>query len=63
MTAQAQSAISMENRVYRRRTRINRVMMALSTLALLFGLFWLVWIIATLLIEGASALRPWIFYR
>jgi phosphate transport system permease protein len=63
MSGPTPTAISMGNAVYRRRAMLNRVMMALSTLALLFGLFWLVWIIATLLIEGASALRPWIFYR
>src|SRR5690606_5729824 len=28
-----------------------------------FGLFWLVWIIATLLWEGASALRPSLFLQ
>jgi phosphate transport system permease protein len=63
MSGPTPTAISMDNAVYRRRAILNRVMMALSTLALLFGLFWLVWIIATLLIEGASALRPSIFYR
>ncbi|MBX3717890.1 MAG: phosphate ABC transporter permease PstA, partial [Burkholderiales bacterium] len=33
------------------------------SLALAFGLFWLVWIIATLLWEGASALRPSLFLQ
>ena len=46
------------NPVYVRRRRMNAVMMALSSVALAFGLFWLVWIVATLLWEGASALRP-----
>ncbi len=49
--------------LYRRRARLNRVMMALSTAALVFGLVWLVWIIVTLLVEGAAALRPALFYR
>jgi len=53
--------VSEENRKYRRRRRMNRVMMAVSTLALGFGLFWLLWIIAVLLYEGASALRPSLF--
>jgi phosphate transport system permease protein len=48
-------------RVYRRRRLVNKVMMGVSTLALLFGLFWLVWIVALLLYEGASALRPSLF--
>ena len=38
-------------------------MMGLASLALAFGLFWLVWIIATLLWEGASALRPSLFLQ
>lgn len=63
MSEHTATALTMDNPVYRRRARINRVMMVLSTLALLFGLFWLAWIIMTLLIEGASALRPWLFYR
>ena len=33
------------NPTYRRRRRMNKVMMAISTLALAFGLFWLLWII------------------
>ena len=49
------------NPVYAGRRRLNAVMMVLSSLALAFGLFWLVWIIATLLWEGASALRPSLF--
>lgn len=49
------------NPVYRGRRRINRLMMALSSLALAFGLLWLLWIIATLLLEGASSLRPALF--
>ncbi|HEY9447126.1 MAG TPA: phosphate ABC transporter permease PstA [Burkholderiales bacterium] len=52
----------MENRLYRRRVALNRVMMALSSAALVFGLLWLAWIIVTLLIEGAAALRPSMFY-
>ncbi len=51
------------NRVYVRRRRMNAVMMTLSSMALAFGLFWLVWIIATLLWEGATALRPSLFLQ
>jgi phosphate transport system permease protein len=54
----AMSPISMNNRIYRARRRMNAAMMTLSTLTLAFGLFWLVWILLTLFIEGASALRP-----
>lgn len=46
------------NPIYRRRRRMNRVMMTLSFVALAFGLFWLFWIILTLLVQGAGALRP-----
>jgi phosphate transport system permease protein len=50
------------NPTYRRRRRMNAVMMALSTAALASGLFWLAWIIGTLLYEGAAALlRPSLF--
>ncbi|MBX3671668.1 MAG: phosphate ABC transporter permease PstA [Burkholderiales bacterium] len=51
------------NPVYARRRRLNAAMMGLASLALAFGLFWLVWIIATLLWEGASALRPSLFLQ
>ncbi len=51
-------AMNPANPVYTARRRLNRIMMALSAVALSFGLFWLVWIIATLLWEGAIALRP-----
>ena len=46
------------NPIYRRRCRVNRLMITLSSVALAFGLFWLFWIILTLLIHGAGALRP-----
>lgn len=46
---------------FRRRRRMNIVMMGVSTAALLFGLFWLFWILGVLLYEGANALRPSLF--
>jgi len=55
------SLASAENPVYRRRRRMNSVMMAVSTIAVAFGLFWLLWIIGVLLWEGAGALRPSLF--
>lgn len=51
------------NPVYARRRRLNAAMMTLASAALAFGLFWLVWIIATLLWEGAAALRPSLFLQ
>lgn len=51
------------NPAYRRRKRRNALMMSLSTVALAFGLFWLFWILAVLLWEGASALRPSLFLQ
>lgn len=50
------SVVSVENVVYRRRRRFNRVMLTLSSAAVVFGLFWLCWIILTLLVKGADAL-------
>jgi phosphate transport system permease protein len=53
--------VSPLNPTYRRRKRMNAVMMAVSAAALAFGLFWLLWIIGVLLWEGAGALRPSLF--
>src|SRR6185503_6662509 len=52
----AMSPVSASNPRYRRRRRMNRVMMGVSTAALAFGLIWLVWIVAVLLHEGGAAL-------
>jgi phosphate transport system permease protein len=57
----ARTLASESNPIYRRRRRMNSVMMTVSTLALGFGLFWLLWIIGVLLWEGAAALRPSLF--
>jgi phosphate transport system permease protein len=53
--------VSSTNPLYRRRKRVNTLMMGVSTAALAFGLFWLIWIVMVLLWEGASALRPSLF--
>jgi len=53
--------LSETNPLFRRRRRLNAVMMTVSTGALLFGLFWLLWILGVLLYEGANALRPSLF--
>jgi len=55
--------LSESNPFFRRRRRMNAVMMGISTAALLFGLFWLFWILAVLLYEGANALRPSLFLQ
>jgi phosphate transport system permease protein len=52
------SPISQGNPIYRARKRKNQVLMGVSLAMLVYGLIWLVWIIATLLWEGAGALRP-----
>jgi len=44
------------SRIYRRRCRINRLMLGLSVAALVFGLLMLCWIVLTLLIKGGAAL-------
>ena len=58
MSAVINSAISENNPIYRSRRFKNRVLMGISLAMLIYGLTWLVWILATLLWEGASALRP-----
>lgn len=50
------SIVTLDNPVYRKRQRVNKIMLALSLGALLFGLFWLFWIIGTLLFKGSAAL-------
>jgi phosphate transport system permease protein len=55
------SAISRDNPIYRRRRRVNAIMLFISGLTLLFGLFWLVWILVTLFYEGFNALAPSLF--
>jgi len=50
------SLVTQNNPVYRRRRRLNRVLLALSWGMLLSGLFWLCWIVITLVIKGGGAL-------
>ena len=64
MSAVADRAAGEANPVYRRRRRMNAVMMALSVAALAFGLSWLLWILGVLAWEGAGALlRPSLFVQ
>lgn len=58
MSAVLNTAISENNPIYKSRRRKNRILMTVSLAMLVYGLFWLVWILATLLWEGASALKP-----
>ena len=53
----------MDNPVYKRRRRVNALMLSVASLAMLFGLFWLAWILVTLLQQGASALSYTLFTR
>jgi phosphate transport system permease protein len=55
------SAISPDNAIYRRRRRVNALMLFISGLAMAFGLFWLAWILFTLLYEGFGALSISLF--
>jgi phosphate transport system permease protein len=50
------SYITASNPQYAARKRKNVVMLSVSAVALSFGLFWLAWILATLALEGGSAL-------
>jgi len=58
MNAAANTAITPTNPIYLGRRRKNRVLMVVSLTMLIYGLVWLAWILATLLWEGAVALRP-----
>jgi len=58
MSAVLNTAISEDNPIYKSRRLKNRVLMGVSLAMLIYGLAWLAWILATLLWEGASALRP-----
>lgn len=49
------SVVSINNVVYKRRRRFNRLMLSLSAIAVVFGLFWLFWIILTLLYKGGAS--------
>lgn len=55
------NVISETNPIYIRRRRLNKVLLVVSSAMLIYGLLWLSWILITLLIEGASALRPSLF--
>lgn len=55
------SIVSLDNKVYKKRQRVNRLMLGLSSAALLFGLFWLFWIILTLIFKGGAALSLTLF--
>lgn len=57
----ADSVINMNNGIYRRRSLVNKVMLAISLTTLVFGLFWLFWIILTLLVKGGPALSLTLF--
>jgi len=50
------SLVNLSNPVYKKRQRVNRVLLTLSSATVVFGLFWLFWIILTLLLKGGSAL-------
>lgn len=57
----ANPVLSMNNKVYKTRSLVNKIMLVLSLIALLFGLFWLFWIIGTLVYKGAGALSYTLF--
>lgn len=55
MQSRQTPTIQLSNPVYRRRQRLNKLMLGIAALAVGFGLFWLFWIIFTLLYKGAAA--------
>ena len=55
MQSRQTPTIQLSNPIYRRRQRLNKLMLAVAALAVAFGLFWLFWIILTLLYKGAAA--------
>src|SRR3546814_2767135 len=50
------AVVNFSNPVYKRRQRVNRVLLTLSSATVVFGLFWVFWSILTLLLKGGSAL-------
>lgn len=50
------SIVNLSNPVYKRRQRVNRLLLTLSGATVVFGLFWLCWIILTLFLKGGEAL-------
>lgn len=57
----ATTMLSMQNKVFRRRRTVNKLMLTLSFTALAFGLFWLAWITFTLLVKGGGSLSLSLF--
>lgn len=57
------SVLNNENKIYKKRRVVNRVMLTLSLITLAFGLFWLFWIIGTLLIKGGGSLSMDLFTK
>ena len=55
------SVLTNDNPIYRRRRRVNQLMLGLSFATLGFGLIWLFWIILTLLAKGGGALSLTLF--
>jgi phosphate transport system permease protein len=51
------SAITADNKIYRRRRMVNTAMLFISGLTMAFGLFWLAWILIVLLQKGFGALE------
>lgn len=50
------SIVNLDNPVYKKRQRFNKLLLGLSGATVVFGLFWLCWIILTLFVKGGSAL-------
>jgi len=55
------SAITADNKIYRRRRMVNTAMLFISGLTMAFGLFWLAWILIVLLQKGFGALELSLF--
>ena len=55
------SAITADNKIYRRRRMVNTAMLFISGLTMIFGLFWLAWILIVLLQKGFGALELSLF--
>lgn len=59
--ALANSALQESNRIYKKRSIVNTVMLCISVITLLFGLFWLAWILFTLIQKGGAGLSLQLF--
>ncbi|WP_028357088.1 phosphate ABC transporter permease PstA [Brackiella oedipodis] len=60
-TPKGHSVLNNNNKVFKKRAVVNKVMLTLSCITLIFGLFWLFWILLTLIQKGGGAFGMHLF--